>query len=316
MPDFFAITETWFDANFNDVILQDCFPGYNIFRADRQSRGGGCALLCRAELMCTKIASCCVAGVESLFVSIPILSRPSIIGVIYRSPSCSLDQFDNWVSLSDITPLSCNYDLILTGDFNFPHINWEVPMVTNSDFAHSSFLHFIQSMGLTQLTRDLHVLDLIFSSKPENILYLDVMDSLPGCDHDALFFKFSANMLPKNTQPLPSSCMFLQFDFARADFPSLNDAIFNISWDALFVSCNIIDEIWDLFCLTLHNLFKQFLPQRRVHSFKSKINALPQDLLNLIKLKKSAWSKFRRSRSLTDKNIFRNLSTLLKRRMI
>ena len=35
------------------------------------------------------------------------------------------------------------------------------------------------------------------------------MDSLPGCDHDALFFKFSANMLPKNAQPLPSSCMSL-----------------------------------------------------------------------------------------------------------
>ena len=82
MPDFFAITETWFDANFDDVILQDCFPGYNIFRADRQSRGGGCALLFRAELMCIKIALCCVAGVESFFVSIPILSRPSIIGVI------------------------------------------------------------------------------------------------------------------------------------------------------------------------------------------------------------------------------------------
>ena len=110
--------------------------------------------------------------------------------------------------------------------------------------------------------------------------------------------------------------MSLQFDFVRVDFPSLNDAIFNISWNALFVSCKTIDEIWDLFCFTLHNLFKQFVPQRRVHSFKSKINALLQDLLNLIKLKKSAWSKFRRSRSLTDKNIFRNLSTLVKRRMI
>jgi hypothetical protein len=176
---------------FDDAAILAYFPNYYVFRADRQSRGGGCVLLCRSDLMCSILNVCCEDGVESLFVTIPKCDRPTVIGVVYRKPSCSEFQFNHWIAKSNIDVYSRNYDLILTGDFNFPHIDWATPdVLSGGDLAHSSFLFFIQTIGLTQCnmspTRDMNILDLVLFSKQENLVSVDVIDSLPDCDHDAL----------------------------------------------------------------------------------------------------------------------------------
>jgi len=319
-PDFIAITETWLDSMFDDAAILAYFPNYCVFRADRQSHGGGCVLLCRSDLMCSILNVCCEDGVESLFVTIPKCDRPAVIGVVYRKPSCSEFQFNHWIAKSNIDVYSRNYDLILTGDFNFPHIDWAIPdVLSGGDLAHSSFLFFIQTIGLTQCnmspTRDMNILDLVLFSKQENLVSVDVIDSLPDCDHDALLFNFSINVETSGVnQPPPTFDQVTDFDFARADYESLSIAISAISWDTIIGLSLPVDAAWTLFSSVLHSLFLQHVPHRRQRRHNTAY-PLPRDLLDLIRHKKAAWSKFRISRSPVDKQLFVRLSTAVKCRM-
>mgnify|MGYP002144886812 CR=1 FL=1 len=319
-PDFVAITETWFDSTVDDAVLLNFFPDYNMFRVDRPLRGGGCILLCRSGLMCSSLACCCVDGVESLFVTIPSLDRPTAFGVVYRKPSCTHAQFDNWVAQSDIVNYSHNFNLILTGDFNFPHIEWEIPVALNGDLVHSSFLHLTQSIGLTQCnltpTRGAHVLDLVFFSKLENLVSVDVFDSLPDCDHDALFFKFSVNSVSSAISIIHPTDNEINFDFSRADYQALSLAIAQVAWDTVLNPINAIDDVWVLFNRTLHALFEQYIPHKKQRKPHYTANTLPRDLLDLIHHKKAAWSKYRKSQSSADKELFTRLSKSVKCRMI
>ena len=54
-PDLIFVTETWFDSNFTDALI-DCNNEYHIFRKDRPvGRGGGVAIFVRKTISCHEI---------------------------------------------------------------------------------------------------------------------------------------------------------------------------------------------------------------------------------------------------------------------
>ena len=90
--DLLCITESWLTAEISDNIL--LFPGYRVFRKDRQlprrnrSRvlGGGLVILLRESLdgAVLDIESRPDSRVESLWLSVTSRGRTATVGVIYR----------------------------------------------------------------------------------------------------------------------------------------------------------------------------------------------------------------------------------------
>ena len=93
--DILAITETWLQ-NEQYLASEFCPDGYVLLREDRLGqRGGGVAVLCRAEYKPKRLRSRKYDSFESLMVSLSSAPNSMRIAVIYRPPGLSCATFIN-----------------------------------------------------------------------------------------------------------------------------------------------------------------------------------------------------------------------------
>ena len=149
--------------------------------------------------------------------------------------------------------LLSRYDnVIFTGDFNLPDINW------SSLSAHSSssnaFCDFIFDNNFTQFVdRPTHsggnVLDLVLSTDLEiidNLLVFQPRNSLRS-DHF---------MISNDT---------LVFDFLKANMPGLCSFLENSDFNHCFLSCDV-DHVWSSIKLIIQQAMDLFIPKVKLRS--------------------------------------------------
>ena len=101
--------------------------------------------------------------------------------------------------------------VVVVGDFNYPNIDWSVPVNTGS-MCSSLFLTSILQNGLTQLvnipTRGNHCIDLVMVSDVSMMFDISVVDPfVVSCDHSSVEINHPANSI--------SYCR----DFSAANYP-------------------------------------------------------------------------------------------------
>ncbi|CAB4032232.1 Hypothetical predicted protein, partial [Paramuricea clavata] len=113
-----AITETWANRNITDEEFE--IPGYNLYRKDRGSKGGGVAVFVRNDLVITRGEDLEKSDVEGLEITLP-KSRSFLLGTFYRAPNSSTYYDKNFMfkleNILDIA-VSQNQEVILLGDWN------------------------------------------------------------------------------------------------------------------------------------------------------------------------------------------------------
>jgi hypothetical protein len=113
---------------------------------------------------------------------------------MYRSPSCTYDDFILWLSTihNSFFSTSSSVKIILLGDFNLSHFDWTVPCTTNIDQSHSALLNFMYEHSLSQLnlfpTREANTLDLLFTNIPDRIADVCTAPPFSTSDHDSILF--------------------------------------------------------------------------------------------------------------------------------
>ena len=127
---------------FEEYELQ--LPDYIIFRRDRlHQRGGGVLLAIKNHLSCFQRPDLEVDA-EMLAVEICLNSSTRVLfSVFYRPPQSDdtfLIQFKEFLDCYSNTGLT---NLIVTGDFNFPHINWITGCALNSDHKTGEFCNLL-----------------------------------------------------------------------------------------------------------------------------------------------------------------------------
>lgn len=117
-PDILVLSETWLRHTVSDSEV--ALDGYNLFRIDRNTRGGGVAIYSRACLGCTVLKAVSVdKSFEFLAVKVAIAQNNSITVVgIYRPPAAPSSAINEIADL--LTPFT-DSELIVVGDFN---LNW------------------------------------------------------------------------------------------------------------------------------------------------------------------------------------------------
>lgn len=141
----FAVTETW---------LSDCIcdkeilpAGFNVYRRDRLSRGGGVLFAVDERLPATVLST--PANIEVLTIQVKC-PQPVLFTVVYRPPNA------DYIYLAELFAylhqLLINNCVVIMGDFNFPGIDWQ----TLSAPSQSSdlFCEFVYDNGLTQHISD------------------------------------------------------------------------------------------------------------------------------------------------------------------
>ena len=281
---FIALTETWLKSYMSDAQLQ--IPGYSVSRSDRDARvGGGVLLYSHVNLPVSECNTFDDGTCEGLFCSFSTMK--TCVAVAYRPPNASLSSFKALLSFFSVCISSINddsYDIMMTGDYNLPSIDWQTNCVQSggTQEVQQSAQHFLAFMSdhlLSQYvmcpTRGNNILDL-FITNNNRVVTNDVCKATTMSDHHVVDVMLAYNPLEQDKSAVPKfdENSFRCLDFHQADFSSLRDEIEDTNWSQLRSSCSF-EDFPALFTDTLFQICSSHVPHKTVPSGRPKhTNAL------------------------------------------
>lgn len=113
------VTETWLHSDVQNSEIMP--PSYTLIRKDRGSRGGGVAIAIKNNIKFTRLNG--ISDHESIWCKIKFFGKTILLGGVYRPPNAPQEYLD---SLYDYLLQNTNSrsNILITGDFNLPGINW------------------------------------------------------------------------------------------------------------------------------------------------------------------------------------------------
>jgi hypothetical protein len=264
-PDIVAVTETWLDDSIADEALN--MRGYTLHRTDRNLNGGGVALYIRLSSHYT-VSRYDVAGstfCDYVCVRIRLDSGPTFtVACIYRSTSSTDANNDALHGLIESIDADSGNEMLLTGDFNFPGIDWnDMTVLTGARIYERSFMNYILDHHLTQhvynntrLCNNVpsSLLDLFITRSHDAVSDVRVLDPLGNSDHCVIYCKL--DML-RNPEPVRTS---LRYD--RGDYDGWRETLGGVDWEGRLTGLSA-DGAW----LALKNELllgeAQFVPSAR-----------------------------------------------------
>lgn len=289
--DFVFVTETWLNPTFTDASL--CFgTNYSVFRSDRNGIGGGVCIFKKIGIATVEIdLPEKFSALELIALDVFLCKCKYRLICAYRSPSTLLLEQRAYISLfcEYLTNL-CDvvFPVILTGDFNLPHLNWNV-WTAPSDGIHDVFANTISQCKLEQLvlspTRNDNILDLVFVNDRKIVGDVIVSAGFSTSDHNCVEFSLLGQQLaePKN---------FQYRNFRLANYNAISAYLATIDWVRLFFPCYSADQYWAVFRSVLQNAIDLFVP---LCCTKRRAKNYPRYITRLNAAKRTAWRRRFRS---------------------
>ena len=304
--DVVAVTETFLDDSIHDSHIVP--PGYVVFRKDRNRHGGGVLLLIRESLNASlqpDLDDQC----ELLWVSIPTKSSVILFGVFYRCPQAPLSVLEALRS-SVSSAVAQNHPIVLCGDFNLPHINWDTISPSTGAPATSMLCEMVSDCFLTQLvsasTRKDSILDLVLTNTPDNIFSVVVCDNLPGTDHDAVRFNVAMVTCPNVT---PSRYLY---NYQKIDQDHFVSIFSRVPWQMIDYNANI-ELSWAMWKDLYLSAIDQTVPKLKWNRRKVK-HWFSNDTISLIHKKRKLYMKMKQCMSPNLVTKYRHISNLVRSR--
>ena len=250
-PAIMVATESHLDSNIDDAEI--AIPKYSVYRSDRLNRiQGGVVIYVRSpyivdEKLMTKFSN----GVCELLI-LKIKEINLSIVCVYRPPDTTQTEFSECINTIEnyFKDKTLQENIIILGDFNLPHLKWNVcdtkvipniesggPISEQIDAAR--LLELTESLfcqqTITKATRINNVLDLIFTNNEDLISDITISDSGIS-DHKLI--TTNLNIESKEAQP--------QSDFKLESCSKLENFAFwskKCKWDC--VTNKLSDTNWE-----------------------------------------------------------------------
>lgn len=117
-PDIVTVSETWLHSNIYDHEIVP--PSYTIVRKDRDTRGGGVAIVLRQGIAYTVMPE--VNSVEAVWCKLLLKDGYVYVGAVYRPPNADASYLNPLLDYMNLHMLGGR--IIMAGDFNLPDVNW------------------------------------------------------------------------------------------------------------------------------------------------------------------------------------------------
>lgn len=260
-PELIFVTETWLNSKILDSELLHNFP-YSIIRRDRNYKLGGGVCVFIRNLIPIEEFSCTRVGM--LFDIIYFEAQhPSGIKhrflLVYRPPRSTSSHDD--VLLSIIRDLSSSDPSTFTilGDLNLP-IDWAT--LTSTSPTGRLFLAAFESLSLKQFvtfpTRLERILDVILSAS-DTMINVHLLPPLASSDHNTVLF--TLHFPPSQRLEYPFR------DFKSVDRNLIESRLRKLDWLTIFSGYSDIDDLYNRFSITIHDIIDRLVPVKRANSF-------------------------------------------------
>ncbi|XP_059826924.1 uncharacterized protein LOC132394603 [Hypanus sabinus] len=285
--DVVAISETWLQEGCD---WQLNIPGFSCFRCDRVggARGGGVALLVRENLMAVlwkdRLES---SSREAIWVELKNgKGAVTLIGVYYRPPNGARELEEQMCK--EIADICSKHKVVIVGDFNFPHVDWEAHSVKGLDGL--EFVKCVQDSFLQQYievpTRDGAVLDLLLGNAIGQLTDVCVGEHFGSSDHNSISF----NIIMEKDRTGPRVEIF---DWRKANFEGMRRDLERVDWVKLFYGKDVIEK-WRSFkgeIMRVQNLYVPVRVKGKVKGFRAPW--FSRDIRNLVQKKRDVYNRYR-----------------------
>ena len=271
---FIALTETWLSSHIADA--QVLIKSYDIIRSDRTDRIGGGVLLYVNRRFPISDSNTFDDGMCQVL-SCQLSALKLSVFVVYRPPNATFSSFDSSLCFiqKEIDSLPEDYQIVLTGDFNFPCIDWQLGTVLpgSSQVSISSanrLLDTTSSLLLNQYihcsTRGRNTLDLFFTNNPFLVVNAEDKNTHMS-DHKMVEILLSLSLTPQGFMKEVNMDGFQGLDFDKADFTVLSDHLGEVDWDELFNPLGL-EVMPGAFTEALLSICEEVVPKRTKKSGK------------------------------------------------
>ena len=304
--DIVSITETLSKTSNEDYTPIFVINGFNCMQ---NNDGRGTAIFIRDTLECTRLTH-----YENIFSPCTICKvkvnndNSFIFGVIYRSPNS--EDNDN-LKLNEMITQICNNNsrekIVLTGDFNYPDINWAHDYCDKSvNNKASKFLECIHKNYLNQLinesthhrgTQTPTLVDLLLTNESDFVYDVNLHAPLGKSHHSVICFNIDSCNVNKTKEPV------VKFNMNKGNYDQMRKHLSksNESWDMLMDNNLSLDEWCSTIVGTMEEAKELFIPKKCMNSNRPKRSfAAPESLLAALRLKRKAFKAYKRLR--TPKN--------------
>ena len=256
---------------------------YDIIRSDRKLRDcGGVAIYLSCDLPYNTLLQFSNSVCESLVIKIP--SKNTVICAFYRPPDCYPNEFkEAIIQVSDILKVHEDCDIILTGDFNFPEIDWSIPLqrkFNQNNNQINTLLNLSDELFLQQLvtkpTRNNNILDLVFTNIIDSPLDCTTSFFKPFSDHNLVKLILSkdqscSNDSAKEENPNQDPSKLRSYNLHKAEYDKMKSELTKVDWKKE-LSGNTASEKLNQFLNILLKIISQHAPLKkdRNKNFKSK----------------------------------------------
>lgn len=296
----FAVTETWLTPDVDSELVN--IPGYNFYRCDRLTRGGGVGVYVSNQLNCQLIELDIPNNdrIEYIWLKLKINCKSYAIGTFYRPPKNNLLEGIQCIdqALSLIIPTVD--EVICVGDFNVNLFNLE--NILSRCFDAYGF-HQIINEPTRIANNSSTLLDPIFLSNKESVNSCTTLNVDHISDHKLVFCDISVK-IPSFKQKLIKIRNFKNIDQNRLLQDLYNLPLHNI------LRCTNIDTKVSLLTTYLTTLYDVHAPLREVRLSKPKAPWLTDNIKLMMKTRDRALQKYKRTKNTQDYTYYKELRNL------
>ena len=262
-----AITESWLKTRIADA--QITVANYTPYRADRQKRkGGGALLLVHNSILVSDVQYYDNTVCEAVICTIP--SMGAVVSSIYRPPDTTCEEFTPLLQFLDsylVDSLSDKIsDILFLGDLNFPGIDWSQLTYTRTTKDHNAscekILDFVSDHLMTQCidkpTRGDNILDVLLTNNDRTIGCIKSTESCVS-DHNLVEITLRYNPgkgFKPRTGPVWDPMTYRGRNLETASFEDIRAELDEVDWDQMMSQCEETSD-GDSDCAHFVDLFRQ-----------------------------------------------------------
>ncbi|VEN49609.1 unnamed protein product [Callosobruchus maculatus] len=289
-----GVTETWLSNFIDDDAVS--VPGYDFFRVDRGSRGGGVGAYVQSSLKASKLVldqsvSQITSELECIWLSVIISGMKIVFGILYRPPNynnlqASITMIER--AMDDIRS-KCD-EVFLLGDFNINLLKQSnVRERLNDLFETYSF-----SQIVTKPTRKNSLLDIIVTSNTDlvhsEVIHIDMHNI---SDHQLTMCELS---LQHQRQPYEIKTFR---DFRSFNLDAFQADLQTFDWRYLYAVGNVDDKV-NILNSNLLQLFDIHAPLITRKISKPKAEWYTECIRKMVKERNARLTKYKRTKRESD----------------
>lgn len=254
---------------------------------------------------------------EQIWLRIEVSGRDYLLlGGLYRSPSAHLQASTQELLGVIQEAVSSNPPhLLICGDFNTKHIDWEKEYCTSGvDSASQQFLEGIQSMYLFQHVvkptryregQTPHILDLVLSNEEGMVSEIEYLPGLGSSDHVSLHFVLNCGV-GRSEETVNAASL----NWHRADLELMRQRI--IQADLVTkIRGKGVQQAWDTVESALSIIIAEGVPARRPS--KKKHIYINRVALSLRRKKERLWKRYLQTKQEADFSLYATASNKLRK---